>query len=123
VKIERFLRLLDDSGVGKIIAEYIKNNTSYGGRPGYNYFHLFATILFGFAFTRCTLRDLEDACKFDLRFIFLMDQEQPIYSKFCDFINKVIVPNEEEIFSLITRQIAKEMLLNLDDGFIDGTKY
>lgn len=121
--IESFLNLLDDSGVGDVISKYIKNNTSSGGRPGYNYYHLFATILFGFAFTRCTLRDLADACKYDLRFIFLMDQARPIYSKFCDFINKVIVPNEEEIFSLISMQIAKEMAFDMDDAFVDGTKY
>lgn len=123
VKIGRFLQLLDDSGVDIIISKYIKNNTLYGGRPGYNYYHLMSTILFGFAFTRCTLRDLADACKYDLRFIYLMNQEQPIYSKFCDFINKVIVPNEEEIFSLITIQIAKVMTLSLEDAFMDGTKY
>ena len=122
-RIERFLTLLDNSGVGKIIEKYIKNNTSKGGRPGYNYYHLFATIIYGFAFTRCTLRELADACKYDLRFIFLMNQERPLYTKFCDFINKVIVPNEEEIFSLISMQIAKEMGIEMDDALIDGTKF
>ena len=122
-KIERFLALLDNSGVGKIIDKYIKYNTSKGGRPGYNYCHLFATIIYGFAFTRCTLRELADACRYDLRFIFLMEQERPIYTKFCDFINKVIVPNEGEIFSLISIQIAKEMGIEMDDAFIDGTKF
>lgn len=122
-RIERFLTLLDNSGVGKIIEKYIKNNTSKGGRPGYNYYHLFATIIYGFAFTRCTLRELADACRYDLRFIFLMEQERPIYTKFCDFINKVIVPNEEEIFSLISIGIAKEMGIEMDDAFIDGTKF
>lgn len=121
-KIEKFLSLLDNSGVGEIISRYIKNDSSLGGRPGYNYYHLFATIIYGFAFTRCTLRDLADACKYDLRFIFLMEQERPIYSKFCDFINKVIVPNEEEIFSLISMEIAREMNIQMDDAFIDGTK-
>ena len=119
----KFLTLLDNSGVGKVIEKYIKNNTSKGGRPGYNYYRLFATIIYGFAFTRCTLRELADACRHDLRFIFLMEQERPIYTKFCDFINKVIVPNEEEIFSLITTEIAKEMNIEMDDAFIDGTKY
>lgn len=122
-KMTKFLTLLDNSGVGKVIEKYIKNNTSKGGRPGYNYYRLFATIIYGFAFTRCTLRELADACRHDLRFIFLMEQERPIYTKFCDFINKVIVPNEEEIFSLITMEIAKEMNIEMDDAFIDGTKY
>lgn len=122
-KIERFLTLLDNSGVGKIIDKYIKNNTLKGGRRGYNYYRLFATIIYGFAFTRSTLRELADACKYDLRFICLMEQERPLHTKFCDFINKVIVPNEEEIFSLISMEIAKEMGIEMDDAFIDGTKF
>lgn len=122
-KIERFLSLLDNSGVGKIIDKYIKNNTSKGGRPGYNYYRLFATIIYGFAFTRSTLRELADACKYDLRFICLMEQERPLHTKFCDFMNKVIAPNEEEIFSLISMEIAKEMGIEMDDAFIDGTKF
>lgn len=52
-----------------------------------------------------------------------MEQERPTYTKFCDFINKVIVPNEEEIFSLISMEIAKEMNIEMDDAFIDGTKF
>ena len=122
-EISKFLTLLDKSGVANVISRYVRNRTRLGGRPGYDYYHLFATIIYGFAFTKCTLRELADACKYDIRFMFLMDQERPIYSKFCDFINKVIVPNEEEIFSLITMEISKEMNLELDDAFIDGTKY
>ena len=122
-KIGRFLALLDNSGVGRIIDKYIKNNTPKGGRPGYNYHRLFATVIYGFAFTRCTLRELADACKYDLRFIFLMEQERPAYTKFCDFINRVIVPNEEEIFSLVLMEIAKEMNVGMDDAFVDGTKF
>ena len=122
-EISKFLTLLDNSGVANVITKYVRNRTPLGGRPGYDYYHLFATIIYGFAFTKCTLRELADACKYDIRFMFLMDQERPIYSKFCDFINKVIVPNEGEIFSLITMEISKEMNLELDDAFIDGTKY
>jgi transposase len=122
-KIERFLTLSDNSEVANIISKYINNNTSKGGRSGYNYYRLFATIIYGFTFTKCTLRELADACKYDLRFIFLMEQERPRHTKFCDFINRIIVPNEEEIFALISTQIAKEMDIKMDDAFIDGTKF
>ena len=122
-KMMRFLNLLDNSGVGNIINRYVKNNTTSGGRPGYNYYRLFATVLYGFAFNRYTLRELEDACKYDLRYIFLMEQQTPTYTKFCEFINKVIVPNEEEIFSLINQEIQKETGIEFEDAFIDGTKY
>ncbi len=52
-KIEKFLLFLDNSGVGEIISQYIKNDTKKGGRPNCNYYRLFATILFGFAFDKC----------------------------------------------------------------------
>lgn len=122
-KMVKFLSFLDDSNVGDIISKYINNNTFLGGRPGYNYYRLFATILYGFAFGRYTLRDLEDACKYDIRYMYLMEQTTPNYTTFCHFINKVIVPNEEEIFGLINTTIQREMGIAFDDAFIDGTKY
>ena len=122
-KMIKFLSLLNRSGVGNVIDKYINNNTGLGGRPGYDYYRLFATILYGFAFGRCTLRDLEDACKYDLRYIYLMEQATPTYTKFCDFINRVIVPNEDEIFSLINQEIKREIGVEFEDAFIDGTKF
>ena len=72
-KIDRFLCFLENSGVGDIISKYI-NKSDKGGRPNCNYYRLFATILFGFAFDKYTLRGIESACKFDLRYISLMEQ-------------------------------------------------
>lgn len=107
----------------KLLIDTLKNNASSRGRPGYSYYRLFATILYGFSFDRYTLRELEDACKYDLRYIYLMEQETPRHTKFCDFINKVIVHNEEEIFSLINLEIQKVTNIEFEDAFIDGTKY
>ena len=87
-KMDRFLALLDGSGVGGVIDRYIKNNTPLGGRPGYDYYRLFATVLYGFAFDRYTLRELEEACMFDLRYIYLMEQEAPRPTMFSSFIFK-----------------------------------
>ena len=84
---------------------------------------MFATILYGFAFGRDTLRDLEDACEYDLRFIYLMEQTKVDHSTFCTFINKVIVPYEKEIFALINIQIKKELNIEFEDAFIDGSKF
>lgn len=122
-KIDRFLQFLEKSNIANIIKKYINHDHVKGGRPGYNYYRLFATILYGFAFDSYTLRDLEEACRYDLRYIYLMEQATPKYTKFCDYINKVIVPNEEEIFSLICSQIMREININYEDAFIDGTKY
>lgn len=53
-KMIKFLSLLNRYGVGNVIDKYINNNTGLGGRPGYDYYHLFATILYDFAFGRYT---------------------------------------------------------------------
>ena len=123
--LNRFLSMFEKSGVGDLIQKYVKNDTELGGRPNCNYHRLFATIVYGFAFDRFTLRELEDAFQYDLRYIYLMDSIQVDFTTICKFINKVIVPNEEKIFSLIMKQLATDvgLVLSESDAFIDGTKY
>lgn len=122
-KLDKYLLLLEKSKVDKFFPkkEYLDNGN--GGRPHYSYYDLFATILYGFAFDNPTLRDLEDVCKFDLRYFYLMQQDRPGHSIFGNFINEIIVPNRKEIFALITNQIIKECNLNIEDVFIDGSKF
>ena len=123
--INHFLLMLENSGVGDLIQKYVKNDTELGGRPNCNYHRLFASIIYGFAFDRFTLRELEDAFQYDLRYIYLMDSVQVDFTTICKFINKVIVPNEEKIFSLVMSELAREigLVLSESDAFIDGTKY
>ncbi|EFC96968.1 transposase [Hungatella hathewayi] len=46
------------------------------GRPGYNRVSIRKTILFGFMDTGyVSLRELEDRCKVNLRYMYLMDHE------------------------------------------------
>lgn len=120
-----FLSMLEKSGVGDLIQKYVNNDTEVGGRPNCNYYRLFAAIVYGLAFDRFTLRELEDAFQYDLRYIYLMDSIQVDFTTICKFINKVIVPNEEKIFSLIMKRIATDvgLILSESDAFIDGTKY
>ena len=122
-KIDDFLQLLDKSGIHTIIKKYIKNNTALGGRSGYNKFKLFAVILFGFAFKDYSLRDLEQACKYDLRYKTIMEGDEPNYSTLCQFINEVIFPNEKEIFSKIMNVIVNTLPINTDVLYIDGSKF
>ena len=61
------------------------------GRPGYNRVSMLKTILFSFMDTGyASLRELEDWCKVNLRYMYLMDQETPSYRAFSYFINEVI---------------------------------
>ena len=120
-KIDRFLYILEKSNVAELF-----NNicyTSKGGRPAYSDYDLFATVLYGFAFNNPTLRNLEDACKYDLRYIYMMQQNRPGHSIFGNFINEVIVPNNDLIFHNVTNAILQECNIQIEDVFIDGSKY
>ena len=121
-KILRFLVFLDDSGVAEILKNVKPQSTPSGGRPEINRYDLFATIVYGFAFGSGTLRDLEDACKYDIRYMYLMRNEQPSHMVFGNFINQYILPNTEKIFACLMNQIARECNLDFTDLFIDGSK-
>ncbi len=105
-KINKFLTLFDDSKVGENISKYIKNNTKKGDRPNVNYYRLFATTLYSFAFSKATLRQIEGLCKFDLRCKYLMRKEMSTFSTICKFIDKVIYSEREDLFSKIIKCIC-----------------
>lgn len=122
-KLDRFLAFLEDSGVGRIISESSKGTRFGSGRPACNCCRLFAAILYGFAFDKYTLRQIEEAVTFDIRYITLMDYERVDHTTISRFMNRTLLPNIQEIFSLLCRQIKKKLGMEFDDAFIDGTKF
>ena len=120
--ISRFLHLLDKSGVGNIINEYIKSNTN-GGRPQYSPYNMLSLILYSFAFSSGSLRDIEEKCVYDIRYKYIANNITPSYVSISNFINDVIMPNIDKIYASITKVIFEECNINMDDAFIDGSKF
>ncbi len=121
-KIDKFMIFLENSGVGKIIANVKYKDNKCKGRNGYNPYNLFAAIIYCFAKFSATLRQIEDKCIFDIRVNYIMEGQVPNYTIICDFINLYILPNQYEIFTCINKQIIKEFNLDISDVFVDGTK-
>ncbi len=120
--IDKFLQLLEDSGVGEIIYQNTHKDRSSGGRIPYNPYRLFASIIYAFSKHSGSLRKIEESLKFDLRFLYINDQETPSYVTLSQFLNNVVVKNFETIFSKITAAIINKYQIPIDDCFIDGTK-
>ena len=74
-----------DRFMGEIeLEKYLKNIPQhYTGRLRYDPVSMLKTVLFGFmANGYISLRELEDQCKVNLRFMYLMDHQAPSYRTF-----------------------------------------
>lgn len=72
------------------------------------------TILFGFMGKGYIyLRELEDECKVNIRYMYLMDYETQTYKTFGNFINENLIDTAEEIFNDIIKYITHKDNHNL----------
>ena len=64
------------------LEKYLKNiQKHYTGRLRYNPVSMLKTVLFGFMTNGyISLRELEDQCRVNLRYMYLMEHEKPSYS-------------------------------------------
>ena len=96
-KIDSFLGLLEDSGIGPIILSGVRSGTAKGGRPPSDYCHIFAAVLYAFAFSKATLRDIESLTRFDLRFAYITRKEVVDHVTVGRLIRNVVAPVEVTI--------------------------
>lgn len=93
------------------------------GRPGYNRVNMLKTVLFGFMeHGYAALRTLDDDCKVNLRYMYLMDWETPSYGAFGYFIREELQGSIEEIFQAVNARIFEKEHVDLKHVYIDGTK-
>ena len=121
-KIDKFMELLEKSGVSKILKNVKHFDKKCKGPNGYNPYNLFAAIVYCFAKFKASLRDIEDKCIYDMRVLYIMEGNTPAFNTIGNFINKYILPYQYEIFTLINKQIIKELKLDISNVYNDGTK-
>ncbi len=122
-KIDKFLEILNKSEIGKLIVqEQKKLKKTNAGNPEYNPFNLMATIIYCFSKFKSTVREIEDLCKFDLRVMYMMEQNNPNHAIIGKFINRYILPYQYEIFTDITKAIIAELNIDINTQYNDGTK-
>ena len=116
-----FEKLLEDVDLDRFLEKLPRHLT---GRIGYSPKRMLKTVLFGFM-TRgyISLRELEDECRVNLRFMYLMDRETPSYRTFGYFINRVLGDSVEGLFNGINSAIIKKDHVDLQHLYIDGSKF
>lgn len=94
------------------------------GRPGYNRVNMLKTILFGFMDTGyASLRKLEDRCRTNIRYMYLMDYDTPSYRSFSYFINEEIRDSIQDIFKDVMAYIGEKDGVDFQHLYIDGSKF
>lgn len=97
-----FDRLMGGIDLNKYLTDIPEYTT---GRLRYNPFNMLKTVLFGFMTSGyCSLREPEDNCKVNIRFMYLMDHHTPSYRTFGYFINEVLQDKIENIFNNISKK-------------------
>ena len=107
------------------IEKYLKPEPIWKlGRPGYNRVNMLKTVLFGFMDTGyVSLRELEDRCKTNICYMYLMDYETPSYRAFSHFINEEIADSVQDIFKAVMAYIEQADGVYLQHLYIDGSKF
>lgn len=107
------------------IAKYLKTEPfSRFGRPGYNRVNMLKTVLFGFMDKGyISLRELEDCCKTNIRYMYLMDYDTPSYRSFGHFINDELMDSVENIFKAVMVYLGEADGIDLQHLYIDGSKF
>lgn len=81
---------------GLNLKKFIK--ASKKGRQQYNPEMILRIILFGYMQKKFSLRELEEACKVDIRFMYLADNQTPSFMVFQRFIRDELTQSIQDIF-------------------------
>ena len=117
-----FDSIMEEIEIEKYLSETVKRHEL--GRIGYNPVKLLKVILYGFMDKGyISLRELEENCKINLRYMYLMEYERPSYRTFGYFIERYLEGHIEEIFNKINKHIFEEEGVDLTHLYIDGSKF
>ncbi|NLC64906.1 MAG: transposase [Erysipelothrix sp.] len=105
---------------GLNLRKFIK--TSLKGRHDYDPEVMLHLILFGFMENIRSLRKLEQACRNDIRFMYLGNCIKPSFMAFQRFIDDKLTESIDDIFYTINQFLIEKENINTNVLHVDGTK-
>ena len=113
-----FLKAMDGVNLSKY---FIKSERR--GRKGYDKCKLLKVVLFAYMLGIFSLEKISSLCKYDIRFMYIMDEEKPSFMAFERLFKNYLVKSIDEIFYEIVDSLSEKMDVNRDIQYIDGTKF
>ena len=93
-----------------------------GGCSSYHPLMLLKVVVYGYMNNVYSSRKLEDACKSDIRFMWLAAMNTPDHNTINTFRSVKLQAPLKEIFTQVVELLAAEGLLSIKDIYTDGTK-
>ena len=112
-----FNEVMEGVNLGKFIVR------NHKGRQEYNPFMMIKVVLFGEMLGGKSLRELEELCRNDIRFMFLAQNETPSHMAFSRFLNNNLKGNIKDVFYEINSKLIKLSNIDTSKIYIDGTKF
>ena len=106
---------------GVNLGKYIVRN--HKGRQEYNPFMMIKVVLFGEMLGGKSLRELEELCRNDIRFMYLAKNETPSHMAFSRFLNNNLKGNIKDVFYEINKRLIELSSIDVSKIYIDGTKF
>lgn len=97
------------------------NKLPHRGNQGYDPHMMISIVLFAFMNKVPSLRELEELCKYDIRYMYLADNETPSFMAFQRFISS-LSQSIEDIFYDICKVLIESDHIDTSILYIDGTK-
>ena len=103
----------------KLYQEYYRDNRVYEPVT------LFEVLVYGYMTGRTSARALEEGCKTDIRFMWLIQHEPrtPSFNTFDRFKFKKLAPVIEDLFYQFVMKLYEMEEVNFKNVFVDGTKF
>lgn len=97
---------------------------SHRNSYGYDGMKMLECVLLAFALKGySSVRELEDLCKYDIRFQFIMDGQTPSHMAFHRFIHDDLLMPVENLFIEFNKYFESHDDIDTDVLYIDGTKF
>ena len=97
-------------------------NCLHRGNKGYDPNMMLQVTLFAFMNDERELRKMEELCKYDIRYMWLSNEQTPSFMAFQRFISEKLSMSIEDIFFDIVKRISELDDIDTSKLYIDGTK-
>ncbi len=115
--VRKLVEICDELDYTKLLNEYVRTWRKT------NPITLFEILVLGYMTGNFSSRKIEEACKNDIRFLWLLDDEDcPDHSTIARFQNARLTPVIEDLFYQLINKLVELGEVGYENVFIDGTK-